>query len=231
MTPRTSVTEPSRPDATPAGPPDPADPPSEPEPTNLRDEHTAATRRRIVQAVTAVAANEHPANFTVPAVARAAGVSVRTVYRYFPTKEDLLDAIGELGDTPTKLRDVESVTIADFLAALPDLFGDLHENRTVLRQQLTNPVLREARGRRLGRRAGAMRGDLANHDLGSLPDDDADRLVAMCCVLSSSVAMLDLTEQFGLEPEEAGALSRWAIEALLARAHHTKEVGRGPHHI
>lgn len=198
-------------------------------PATLRDGHTAATRARIVEAVVEVAANEHPTAFSVPAVAKAAGVSVRTVYRYFATKEDLLDALGQVGPTPLQLRVPEAVTIDEFRAALPGLFEDLHAIRDVLRQQLTNPVLREARERRTNRRAVAVRRDLHTELGGDLGAEDLERLTALVCAMTGSLVMLDLTEIFGLDPADAGACAAWALDALIAHAQHTKEVGHGPH--
>ena len=65
---------------------------------SLRTAQAAATRRRIVDGLLAVLTEDHPATLSVPAVARRAGVSVATVYRYFPTKEALLDAGSEVAD-------------------------------------------------------------------------------------------------------------------------------------
>ena len=65
---------------------------------SLRASQAAATRRRIVDGLLAVLAEDHPASLSVPAVARRAGVSVATVYRYFPTKEALLEAGSEIAD-------------------------------------------------------------------------------------------------------------------------------------
>ena len=70
----------------------------EEEQPSLRASQAAATRRRIVDGLLAVLAEDHPATLSVPAVARRAGVSVATVYRYFPTKEALLDAGSEVTD-------------------------------------------------------------------------------------------------------------------------------------
>src|SRR4051794_25144774 len=63
--------------------------------TNTRREQQAAqTRELILGAVVRVLAGGL-ADVSVPAIAREAGVSVRTVYRHFPTKRDLLLALGE----------------------------------------------------------------------------------------------------------------------------------------
>ena len=69
-----------------------------------------------MRAVAELVADAHPASISVPAVAARAGVGVATVYRYFPTKEALLDAsalvalvLGEPGssaNTPFEKRSV-----------------------------------------------------------------------------------------------------------------------------
>ena len=61
----------------------------------LREEHRAATRRRILQAGIERLAEDHPAGISMPAVARQAGISVATLYRYFPSKEKLLDGAAQ----------------------------------------------------------------------------------------------------------------------------------------
>src|SRR3712207_3613808 len=91
--------------------------------TDWRDEQRAQTRSRIVRAVAALVAEEHPAAVSVPAVARRAGVGVATVYRYFPTKEALLDATVTVGNErafrrvqvdPTTLHDADEFVRASF---------------------------------------------------------------------------------------------------------------------
>src|SRR5919199_463928 len=69
---------------------------SDPAPT-LREEHRAATRQRILRAVTQLLAEHHPAALSIPAVAARSAVSIPTIYRYFPTKEALLDAAAMFG--------------------------------------------------------------------------------------------------------------------------------------
>src|SRR5690349_2707548 len=67
--------------------------------TSLRDQHAAVTRERILGAVADLLERGDADELTVPAVAEASGVSLRTVYRYYPTREDLLEAAGRwIGD-------------------------------------------------------------------------------------------------------------------------------------
>src|SRR5262245_60728772 len=59
----------------------------------LRDEQSAQTRERILEALVRVMARDGIADISIPIVAREANVSVPSVYRYFPTKRDLIDAL------------------------------------------------------------------------------------------------------------------------------------------
>ena len=69
----------------------PADP-------SLRDEQVERTRERILDAAVTLLADESFAELTVPLVAKRAGVAVRTVYRYFPSRAALIDAVAVLAD-------------------------------------------------------------------------------------------------------------------------------------
>src|SRR5436190_4771353 len=61
---------------------------------SLREQHALATRERILGAVADLLDHGDAEELTVPAVAEASGVSLRTVYRYYPTREELLEAAG-----------------------------------------------------------------------------------------------------------------------------------------
>src|SRR5436190_21572487 len=66
---------------------------------SLREEHAEAVRVRILSAVAELLEGGGADELTMPNVAAAAGVSLRTVYRYYPTREQLLEAAGRwIGD-------------------------------------------------------------------------------------------------------------------------------------
>ena len=83
----------------------------------LRAEQAAATRDRIVDATVALLQDNDVSAFGMQDVADRAGVAVRTVYRAFPTKDDLiagvLEAIKErfeaaAGAPPTTAEELEA---------------------------------------------------------------------------------------------------------------------------
>jgi AcrR family transcriptional regulator len=193
----------------------------------VRDEQVDRTRERIIRAVADLHLHEHPAAFSVPEVARRAGVSTRTVYRYFPTKEALLDGLVLLGGpTGQQLLSPEREappSLEEYWANLPALFAELTKNAEYLRMQATNATLRENRSRRVRLRQRIIAEGVA--DEVELPAADTERLASLINVLGSSWSMLDLVDEFGYSPEEAAAAVAWAMRALIEKARRTKEVG------
>ncbi len=179
---------------------------------DLRTAQKDATRARIVRAVSDLVAEEHPATISVPAVARRAGVGVATVYRYFPTKELLVDAASfevvtpEAGRLPTKLGDVEP--------ALRAAWGELAKQLPLVRGQFASPVGRDLHARRWEARRDAMHAALAAEGID--PGSDAGRrLVGMADVLTSSTALLELHDKAGVPVDDAAAWVAWAVRVLL----------------
>src|SRR4030088_448513 len=62
----------------------------------LRQQEVAATRERVLQTCAELVAQRTSLDVSIPQLARAAGVSQPTVYRYFPTKRDLFGALATL---------------------------------------------------------------------------------------------------------------------------------------
>ncbi len=61
----------------------------------LRQEQMKRTRTKILDGLVQALTHSGLAQLSIPMVAREAGVSVPTVYRYFRTKQELLDALRE----------------------------------------------------------------------------------------------------------------------------------------
>ena len=61
----------------------------------VRDLQREVTRERILTTVLELVAEPGAGDVAVPEVARRSGVSVATIYRYFPTKDALLDAAAD----------------------------------------------------------------------------------------------------------------------------------------
>jgi AcrR family transcriptional regulator len=91
----------------------------------VTEEHLAARRAQIVAAARTCFTERGFAGTSVPDVVRAAGLSTGAVYRYFPSKDDLVRAVCEdVHDELPTTFDEES--LARFFAALRELAGRGH---------------------------------------------------------------------------------------------------------
>src|SRR6266699_5732854 len=61
----------------------------------LRDERAVQTRTRILDGLVQVMARNGIAELSIPLIAKEARVSIPSVYRYFPTKRHLIEALDE----------------------------------------------------------------------------------------------------------------------------------------
>lgn len=102
---------------------------------------SSATVQVILQAATRVLSKESLAGFNTNRIAEVAGVSVGSLYQYFPNKEALVTALIEDAQTAltlqvqTLVQATEGQSLDDKLRALADL---------AVRQQFANPLLSAA---------------------------------------------------------------------------------------
>ncbi len=182
---------------------------------SLRDGQRRTTRERIIRAVAALVAEAHPAAISVPAVAARAGVGVATVYRYFPTKEALLDgSMLVMGDEASITSVAELPSSFDELTQmLPAAFADIAAHLPLARNQLASPLGRELRQRRWEAKKVAVDAALAGNGID--PTSSAGRRFgAITDVLTSSTAVLELHDKAGIPADDAAAYVLWALGVL-----------------
>lgn len=190
--------------------------------SDLRVQRRAETRDRIVRAVLDLLIEQDPAAISMPAVAAASGVSLRTIYRHFPNKPELLDAAGawfdERGWTSAVGRErLEDLRLEDFRAYQRVRFADFDSNRAGVLAQLGTPGGRQLRRQRFREQRGVVR-SAALALLPDLPDADLDRLADAVIATSSSATYVELVDRMGLDAEDAADLTVWMVEALVANA-------------
>ena len=189
---------------------------------SLREQHALATRERILEAVADLLERDEVKELTVPAVAEASGVSLRTVYRYYPTREELLEAAARwIGDELLKHpypRDLDEV--ADLYEAGA---ADFDERPGLVRALALSQLGRHVRGYRRGERLEAIRHAL-RAELTDLSEPELKQAEAVLAYLHNMLAYTTLREENGLCGEEIGEAIGWAIRTLIAdlrtRNHH-----------
>lgn len=180
--------------------------------SNLRQQQQEHTRRRIMEAVASLVA-QYGLAFNVQDVARQAGVSYASVYRHFPTREALLEALYESG---TKI--IESSFAITSLS--PDVISDaVNRFVTVLEEDPTKaqaltmvfaniqPESRRQRDHKFQ--------ELIKEAVPRLNPSLARQAASIICHLYSTLTWSTLSRRFELDQGAITAALIWAIQTLL----------------
>jgi len=182
-------------------------------PQSLREQQAETARRQILNAVTALLEQSSVDALTMPRVADLSGVSLRTLYRYYPSREQLLEAAGRwigselLGQGyPQSLDEV-----AD---SFEDGCRQFDRHPGLVRALALSELGREVRGYRRGERLDAI-GNALHKEVGDLPEEELRRAGAVLAYLHNMLAYTTLREEQGLQCEEIGEALGWAIRTLV----------------
>lgn len=181
---------------------------------SLRAEQAAATRDRIVDAAIEVLSGGAD-KLSIPAVATAASVSVPTVYRHFPSKEALVDAVYDRYADRIDATWHEGVpnTLDDYVAMIPTIFGRHEHVAPELRTAMSGPEGVKVRRRRMTDRLERVDTVLTGTDLSA---EDRERMRELLIVLTSSAVQRAFREYLGVGPDIAADRVAWAIRRLTA---------------
>ena len=180
---------------------------------SLREQHAEATRERILSAVAELVERGEAEELTVPGVAAASGVSLRTVYRYYPTREQLLEAAARwIGDE--LLQHDYPRTLDDVSELIRVGSPDFDRRPGLVRAMALSQLGQTVRGYRRRERLEAIRQAL-RHEVGDVPEDELRRAEAVLAYLHNMLAYTTLREESGLSGEEIGEALAWAIRTLV----------------
>jgi AcrR family transcriptional regulator len=180
---------------------------------SLREQHAEDTRERILSAVAELLERGDAAELTMPDVASVSGVSLRTVYRYYPTREQLLEAAGRwIGDELLQHRYPRT------LDEVADLFEegcrDFAERPGLVRALALSQLGQSVRAYRRRERLEAI-GRVLRAELGGLSKDELRQAEAVLAYLHNMLAYTSLREETGLSDEQIGKALGWAIRTLV----------------
>jgi AcrR family transcriptional regulator len=173
------------------------------------------TRVRILRAVTEVLADPATEEVTIPLVARRGRVSLRTVYRHFPTREALFDAWAEWVDESLKIHLHSYPERADRLPEFArELYRSYDESEPVVKAMLNSNAARTVRERTRRRRQRAFERAMSEL-IEELEPEERQRAIAVLYLLVSAPAWQAMREQWGLDGVEAGKAAAWAVRVLV----------------
>ena len=182
---------------------------------SLRDRQASLARNAIFDALVRHLESGDADDVGMEDLAREAGVSRRTLYRYFPSRSDLLAAAGDWIRTdvlqlPIDIGD-EGIA-ASFRAAASRLDKRPELARALLRTQTGRTVRTGYRDARTRAIRSAVR-----REVPGLSRAAVDRAAAVLGYLCSSNAWITIQDESGISASSAQATVAWAIETLLAQ--------------
>lgn len=182
-------------------------------PPRLRERLKDETRQIILDAFATLLANADVEKITFADVAAQAGVGERTVYRHFPTRDDLLRGLyASFGPTGDAM--IEMTSEADLTAHLPGYFATFDAQSAVIKATVTTPQGYELR---MANRSVRNQGFLRALDGATSGLSAQERAMAAAIVqhLHSASAWLALREGWDLRGDKAATAVAWAIRTLV----------------
>jgi AcrR family transcriptional regulator len=180
----------------------------------LREQHHQLTRELILRSVVEQLEQGELSEITMQDVARGAGVSLRTVYRHFPTREELLAAASEwiaekvFSDPriPESLDEIVRRAGADM--------NSFDERPNLVRAMAVTRAGNAVRSVRRVQRLEKLHRALAEVT-GNLTATEQRQAEAVFGYLVNMLAWVTMRDENGFSGEQTSAALRWALETLV----------------
>lgn len=183
---------------------------------NQRATQIDRTRNAILEAaIDAFLGETDPADLTMQALADAAGVSHRTLYRHFPSRKELVNAVGKEVDRKAAesgaWKEIESFDSWTQGVEQTVAFGAAHREqlRRSLAMSIATGEFRTDRDERYW--------DLFRERFPHLDDETARRAFLCIRTLLSASNVILMAERFGLAPDEMTPVIEFGVDTLLDR--------------
>jgi AcrR family transcriptional regulator len=191
---------------------------------SLRERQADVIREAILDALAALLDRRDPDDVAMSEVAAGAGISLRTLYRYFPTREAMFDAVGDhvvarLG-LPRQIEGADDISRVFLESASRGA-----QSPQLVRAMLWSRLGRRARSAHRRRRVESIAAALAEVT-SHLPAADARRREGAIVYLTSLPAWITVSEECGLSAEDARLGIAWAISTLVADLRRENQAAR-----
>ena len=180
----------------------------------LRATLAEETRRRILDAALEEMQANGPEGFSVPGVAARSSIAPRTIYRHFPSRDELVDAMWL--HTYERFDWIQDIVSADALpAAVAEAGVRNHEMLPLLGSALRCPRQNALREKTRQERMDHVQKTLAPIVDGLSPDAQK-RVLGVLHALTTPSFWHILHVSWCPDGREAGQAAAWAIRAILA---------------
>ncbi len=178
-----------------------------------RRQQAEQTRNAILDALARQLADNNSTDFSVDEAAREAGVTTRTVFRHFPTKEKMLEGVSEwvLGITG---RVEIPQSPAQFARTAQTSYAMFEEHAGLMRALLLSELGRGVRTRLSPRRRKGL-SDALEPAVAGLPPNETKAVKALLIHLLSAETWWQLHDAFGVKGEDSARVTGWTIDLVL----------------
>lgn len=184
-----------------------------------REARARETREKIIEGVVSACLDSDLDDLSVAAVAERTEVSAATIYRYFPNREVLLEAVDRrIGEKLGRPELPETIDEMAECASELTAFFEKHLELMKLARITADKLDKEAQGLR-----DRLVTRLMEEDTAHLSEEDARGVQSIFRSLFSLDLYLLQRDRFGLSPGSAGQATQWAIETLLAALRRERE--------
>jgi AcrR family transcriptional regulator len=180
-----------------------------------REQQTVQTREHIINVAKDLLVQAPAEPFSHERVAQACGLGARTVYRHFPTRADLMQALWERVREDTKTRFPSNEE--EVVAFARSQFNEFNDREALVRASNAFSGAHELRARGSLEGRPAFRRSLA-HLTKQLPESEQRKLIAVCLAIYSAPFWQLLRDRGELSGDEPGEAAAWALSAVLQAA-------------
>ena len=179
----------------------------------LRERQAKALRTTVLEAVLATLESRAVEDLSMADVAHLSGISLRTLYRYFPDRNSLLQAAGEYWYASLGIC-VQIAAPEDIAGSFRDASRKLGTRPNLIRALIRTETGRLARSAVRSQRTAAIRNALAPLTA-KLDTATGKRVLAVINHLCSASSWVSIADESGLSDAEAQVAVVWSIDRLV----------------
>ncbi|WP_052201043.1 TetR/AcrR family transcriptional regulator [Terriglobus sp. TAA 43] len=179
----------------------------------LRKQQAEDTRRRIVDSALELIQETPQEALSHERIAKRSEIALRTVYRHFPSRTELLDAVWQESDRRLQLAHYPD-TESDMLASLDSVYGNMDAHPGLIRGLLYSNAGQEMRRRDSERRRQGVVKALADAT-SQLSEGERRQVIAVFQSLYSARTWEMMRDRAHLKDGEVSKAVGWAMRTLL----------------
>lgn len=181
--------------------------------SQLRQKQAEDTRELILSALAEQLASEGLQDFSIADAAKLAGVSARTIYRYFPNREALLDGVAEWVDQ--KFPDLpHPTTLPEILRLVREGFPEYDRQTNLVRALLVTKLGKSVRSHLFARRW-EMKEALKPLKTKAMTEENGDAICALIQYLAMAETWNYLHNECGISGKQSGEVVAWVIQLVV----------------